>query len=558
MSTCVSPARAMWLLTRLRLRRQLNQMQAIYNRPLSGDKRRVATGGKSRNRWLLTSFVGVAMLFSFGNLSRQSVLNLQRAAQATSTAQDAQAPIGTAASVPRAEIALPSTADVLTRAISMEFSLLLLVVILLSLGARELAQPDWDLEWLVTLPFGSATLLASRLAERTVANPTGFIMLLPMGTVLAWRAGFRWSAPLLALTVTVPLLVLAALARTLVDTGLRLSLPPSRLRNLQALLSIVSIVLLYSTLSLGMRSPLHFVLDWARDFPAWATELAPGLAVRALGAHGFFERSVFTLLLYGEVALVVCAGVGLLRHQLRNGVVAASSRESARRAPAIAGPEAPVRGRAWGTPVQRRELRLLSRDRTFLVQTLVLPVVIVVSQLIINGRWSSQTLHNLSDSTMATVAFGIAAYMLMLSAFQTLNSEAGALWLLYTVPHSLAGVLLEKARLWAVLALIYPVAVFTIGIVSTGRVDIELIGLAAVVLLGVPIYAAIAVALGVFGCDPLAQDARTKVRPTYVYLFMLLAGLYSYAILASEWWQRLVFIGPQRSAGAGVVAEGAR
>ena len=130
----------------------------------------------------------------------------------------------------------------------------------------------------------------------------------------------------------------------------------------------------------------------------------------------------------------------------------------------------------------------------------------------------------------------------MMSAFQTLNSEGGALWLLFTIPRSLESVLREKARLWAVLALAYPLVVFIIAVIVKRHADIELIGFAAIVLLGVPIYAAIAVALGVFGCDPLAQEVRTKLRPTYVYLYMMLAGLYTYAIFASEWWQKIVVI----------------
>jgi membrane protease YdiL (CAAX protease family) len=130
----------------------------------------------------------------------------------------------------------------------------------------------------------------------------------------------------------------------------------------------------------------------------------------------------------------------------------------------------------------------------------------------------------------------------MMSAFQTLNSEGGALWLLFTVPRTIESVLREKAQLWAVLALAYPLAVFIIAVIVKRHADIELVGFAAIVLLGVPIYAAIAVALGVFGCDPLAQEVRTKVRPTYVYLYMMLAGLYTYAIFASEWWQKIVVI----------------
>ena len=60
--------------------------------------------------------------------------------------------------------------------------------------------------------------------------------------------------------------------------------------------------------------------------------------------------------------------------------------------------------------------------------------------------------------------------------------------------------------------------------------------------LGVPIYSAIAVALGVFGCDPQATEARQRVKPSYMYLYMLLSGLYGYAFFAPHWWQSLVSI----------------
>jgi hypothetical protein len=192
--------------------------------------------------------------------------------------------------------------------------------------------------------------------------------------------------------------------------------------------------------------------------------------------------------------------------------------------------------------VQRRELTLLGRDRSFMVQTLVLPVVIVASQIVFQGRLRGDSLSGASDAAVASIAFGIAAYILMMSAFQTLNSEGGALWLLFTVPRSLESVLREKARLWAVLALGYPLVVFAAAIAVRGRFEFELVGLAAIVLLGVPIYAVIAVALGVFASDPLAQEVRSKLRPTYVYLYFLLCGLYTYALYASAWSQRIVLI----------------
>jgi hypothetical protein len=69
-------------------------------------------------------------------------------------------------------------------------------------------------------------------------------------------------------------------------------------------------------------------------------------------------------------------------------------------------------------------------------------------------------------------------------------------------------------------------------------VSLKLLGLAVVVLLGVPIYAVIATSLGVFGSDPLAQEVQRRVRPSYIYLYMLLASIYAYAIYASSVWQR--------------------
>ena len=60
--------------------------------------------------------------------------------------------------------------------------------------------------------------------------------------------------------------------------------------------------------------------------------------------------------------------------------------------------------------------------------------------------------------------------------------------------------------------------------------------------LGIPIYAFIAVALGIFGSNPLEQHQHQKVKPQYVYLYMTLAGLYVYAIVTPFPAQRLIFM----------------
>ena len=528
-ASAASGSRAVWLLTHLRLQRLANQIALAYNRRLAGRKGRQATAGKKHNRWVVSAVVAFFMLFAYGSIARQSVINLHLALDPTGASR----------------FALPSGAvtAAMTRGLAMEWSLLFVVAILGALATRELSQPDWDLEWLVTLPMRMPLLLWSRLMERAIANLIGLLTLLPAGTILAWISGYRWTAPLVGAAGIIPLLLLAAVFRTLIDTGLRMSLAPSKLRNLQAVLSVLSILVLYLVISIGLPQPLAFVMNWARHFPAWAGWLPPGLVVKTMNAPDVLAGAQFALLLIFEVGIAVWIGLAVLGFQLRNGVVAAGSRETGRSAVRVAISETRSRpGLSFGTIVQRRELRLLGRDRSFLVQTLVLPVIIVFSQIVFQGRIHSSTVAGISNATVASIAFGIAAYTLMMSAFQTLNSEGGALWLLFTVPRSIESILREKAQLWAVLALAYPLIVFIIGVIVKRHADVELVGFAAIVLLGVPIYAAIAVALGVFGCDPLAQEVRTKLRPTYVYLYMMLAALYTYAIYASEWWQKIVLI----------------
>jgi ABC-2 type transport system permease protein len=531
----VTPLRAIWLLTALRLRRVGNMFSATYNRRRSTPRgqaaaARQATVGKRRNRWFISTVVAVLMLGAYGNIARQSFINLH-------VALDHHL---------RHVLPFGALSDALLRGLSMEFTLLLVVAFLGALASRELSAQDWDLEWLTTLPIRTPLLLWSRIFERSVATPIGLLTMLPTNTMLAWMSGYRWSAVLIGAVASLPLLLLAAVARTLIDTGLRLSLGASKLRNLQAALSIVSVLLLYLVISLGLLSPTAFVLDWARDFPEWASWLPPGLVVRAVNARHHSIQWQYIAVLVLEVGALLFLGVAILAYQLRNGAVASSSRETGRKPQAGSELSAPVRApRGIGrliSVVQRRELRLLMRDRTFMVQTLVLPVVVVFSQIFLQGRIFNGSIAGASNTAVATMAFAIASYTLMMSAFQTLNAEGGSLWLLFTVPRSIESVLLEKARLWAALTLVYPIAVFGVAVALKRQLDLEMLGLAAIVLLGVPIYSVIAVSLGVFGCDPLAQDVGAKLRPTYMYLYLMLAGLYTYAIYASQWSQRLVLI----------------
>jgi membrane protease YdiL (CAAX protease family) len=249
------------------------------------------------------------------------------------------------------------------------------------------------------------------------------------------------------------------------------------------------------------------------------------------------------MLLLGEAALLVLGGMMLLAWQLRSGIVASGVRESGRGSKA-AKVRATVPGR-WSlravlAPIQVREIKLLSRDRNFLVQTLIMPAIIIGAQLLLNtNRMDSIASIASHPEYAASIAFGISAYALMFSAFQTINSEGGALWLLFSVPQSLQSILRQKAAFWSAVCLVYPAIVFGLVAVIGGGPSFMLGELAVIVLLGIPIFAVIGTALGVFASDPLAQTVQRKVKISYIYLYMLLASFYAYTIYANGIWQRL-------------------
>ena len=544
----LTQVRAIWLMTKMRLTRQRNMIANNMFRKFRKKKARDGIAGKQSGLWLLTLVMVVFMSFSFVSISRNMVLNMDchlvadSACHVVGKSGERHDDIELAA----VELHQAPFQPELTRGLTMVVTLLFGIAVLLPLGSKELAQPDWDMEWLVTMPVERATLLWGRLLERSAANFSGMFALLPPLGIVAWYSGMGWFAPLAAMAALLVLLPLAALLHTLADTGLRMWLPASQLRNLQAVTGLFSMPLIYFVMALGMPNASGFVMDWARAFPAWAGWTPPGLVLRAMQAPDLGGALHMIAILLLQTAVLMWGGVALMRYQLRDGVVNSGARESVRRKPAAAGNGAARQGRgprAWlsgaMSPIKRRELRLLSRDRNFLVQTLLLPVVIVVSQAVFNGKLNSLAELGQHHTTTAAIAFGIGVYVLMLSAFQTLNNEGQVLWLLYTLPRSIESVLKEKAQLWGALTMVYPLVVIGISAWYTTHFEWWMLSLLLTVFVGIPIYSLIAVSLGVFACDPLAVDVRSRVRPTYIYLYMLLAGFYTWSIYSSVWSQKL-------------------
>ncbi len=551
--------RAAGLLAGLRLRRLVNQFRAVSR------YRRAAQDPKMAHRASpVRSVFGIlVLLVMFGNfvqISYRTITNIEHgpaAAQTGTHAGKSGNPRAHAAPAAREVQRAPGSvleARVL-HSLTTIATLVVLGVLLTAVASSDLAKPEWDLEWLVTLPLPLSTLIGSMLIERAVANTFGFIFLGAFLLAMALACGYGFAAPMPALGLTVVLVLLSAMVQILADTGLRLLLPPSRLRNIQAVVGVMAVVPLF--LILGLQSPDNVgLIDRVPVSYGWAKWLPGGLMVQAVAANDFWQFMRWSALLVAEVAAAVAIGSALTFLQLRNGVVAAGAREGVARRPraAVHPAPAPRAATAAGAPVkiagwwsalpavQRRDMRLLSRDRMLLAQTFVMPVLVVGMQVYLIGTGGASVRSLEPTSAVAAVAFYMAAFALMQPSFRVLASEGRALWVLYTLPYSLADVVLQKAKLWATAALVFPVAIFAI-VAAMGRpIPAEFVMSGIVVLLGVPIFALIGVSLGVFAFDPLALEEQRKVRPTYVYLYMVLGAFYAYAIFVPGIWQRLALM----------------
>jgi membrane protease YdiL (CAAX protease family) len=408
-----------------------------------------------------------------------------------------------------------------------------LVGLLMGVGSRELATPDWDLEWLATLPIPMRQLLAVRLVERALLNPVAVLTVWSLLSVVAVHEGAGWFAPVVGLLVSLPLLLIVGALHLLIDTGLRLRLTPPRLRNVQAVCGLLGLVGLYVLISAG-QSQASFVHDWARDLPRGLLMAPSGLAVRALCEPGTLAAWAMLGLEWLACTAATLGVLALLARMLRFGLLSAGARETARRERPATAAKPP---RRLITALQARELKLLARDRAFLVQTMVLPVVILGAQFVFNMRLYADMFTD--PRNLGSMAFAVMAYALMFSTFQTLAAEGHALWMLFTFPQPLDRLLREKARLWSVVAMVFPAAIFAIGLsYAPPRTGWAAAGVAALVLIGVPIFATIGTCLGVLGWDPLALDQRRRIRSGWATLYMMLAAVYGVAIAKGDWWTR--------------------
>ncbi|MDD5350684.1 MAG: type II CAAX endopeptidase family protein, partial [Chthoniobacteraceae bacterium] len=424
---------------------------------------------------------------------------------------------------------MPERKAALLRAVGMVLVLLAAWRFFISLGSanQDLGKVEWHTEWFFTFPVSSRHLFAAQMLGQALVDPLSWLGAFPFLLVFFVSSGIGWSALPVAFCGTLYLAVGMAALRVTAETWLRLRLASAQLKNLQALFTLLGIAAMLALFLLGRDGA--FCDAWVeaarRGSSLWTWNpfsLPCGLGGVPLGIAAALQT--------GLAGGIVAAAAWSCARLVRGGLVTASGAYLGKRGASKPSLEFLSGG------IIGKDIRLLLRDRNFLMQTLVVPVLVVVFQVVVNGSARS---FGSNFQNAAAFAYGLGAYVLIATALSVLSVEGSALWMLYTLPVPLYRIIARKTLLWAGCALLYAVAVLGIFALRNPALRPADLVYAAMACAGVVIYAFIASGIGMLGTDPLETEVRRRIRPGSVYLYMILSAMFGYALYAPSAWARI-------------------
>ncbi len=581
------------LLLRLGFRRWINRFGVIFRlRKKKPDPSapRQATPGKSRTSWIFPAFIGVFMLYNSVNLSSQFLRKVSDRADRGPVAQVAVHPalwpilenagkdsagLRAALEARRDKAHRSPTPESDTRieevvrtfekhgldgfrkdrhllpplsrdlwplpgrqgAAAAALGLLLLMLglsqalITLGTGNQDLGRLEWSLEWLFTFPVPARTLFCAKVAEYACVNGYGWFITFPLLLTACWVSGLGPGSIPAAAAATLFLGVILASIRISAETWLRKTFTFDALKNFQAAFTLLGTLLLFTVFGLALTPSIpEAALEFGVSFPAAA--LWNPFSLPALLVTGQAPAACAGMLLLA--ALFPLLSTGLASRLVRDGLIVSSGVYAGTRGRPVHVPRGPFRG------ILGKELRLLFRDKNFLVQTLVIPLIVFAFNVLANPNLVAGVTGDVRHA--AVLAFSVGAYVLMFSAYHVLTVEGHTLWLLYTFPRDLHGILLRKTSLWCGFATLYAALVFVVVSLAGRGWSWDGVDEAAVALVGVVLYSFVAAALGVLGIDPQEAEIHRRMKPELHYLYMLLSGLYAFTIYTPMAWGRIVQI----------------
>ena len=337
----------------------------------------------------------------------------------------------------------------------------------LDLDLQRRRHPMW--EWLFSHPVKPGPVFLAEMLSPVAANPIYWGGPLFVGLVYGFVYGPELGF-LAAAIAGIPLTIAAACLGKALEIGITLRFPP---RSRGAVIGLMS--------WMGYASMMLFFLGLI-VIPKVVAALGKVLYVLTIvpwpwlgwflgeGVNGSFSfvQGVITCLAFA--AVLTAAGVFFSIWGANRGLAGnfgqADTAPVARRG----------RGRFGKEPLYRKEFLWFIRDRSAIVQTILIPITVASVQVFnLRGLWAhAQGAWNYLCG--AAILFG--TYFLWVLGPKSLSSEGTALWIALTWPRGLEDLLKAKAWLWAMIstgvvalvlvyaAFLYPADLWKIGLVG--------------------------------------------------------------------------------------------
>ncbi|MFH2001539.1 MAG: type II CAAX endopeptidase family protein, partial [Planctomycetota bacterium] len=425
-----------------------------------------------------------------------------------------------------------------SRILSSLGTLLLLVVACkllfhLGNGNQDLGQVEWSLQWLFTFPARARVLFLSKLAEEVVGSVFGWIFFLPFFFILYLSAGYGGWSVLLAAGATFYINLITGSIVLLAETTLRKRFNRAKLKNIQALATVLSSIVMLSLVALGIaESGPKLLLSLTLHIPMlvhWQPFSIPVLLC-AMGSTALVCAGL--MVIFG--ALFSAGSLLLAQRCVKTGLITESGAYQGSRTRVESGK---VTRTCWFRGVVAKDLLLLMRDRNLLVQTLLPPFVFIGYQFMANPKLFNAIQAQFDHA--AAIAFGLGAYTLVFCSVTVLTVEGKACWMLFASPEPIENIILKKALMWGIYASAFPLIVLIWAFWHFPNIGFSEVLNAFMAMAGIVIYSVVGACLGALGTNLYEQNLKRKIRQSVTLLFMFLAGFYTYGIYATEVWSKL-------------------
>jgi membrane protease YdiL (CAAX protease family) len=451
--------------------RPLDLFDPLNPRPVGGERRAVAARAPNWDKGLDDSYAYEAKSLSkrFGGDPGELEKTLRDAAQKNGGMAfvdlDSAAP-GLSA-LPRSG---PVTAMLGSLALLLWSAMLICQGEGLELDMQRRRHPMW--EWLFSHPTPIGAVFFAEMLAPVAANPAYYAApLFPAilyGSVYGAAPGFA-----AAFVVGMPIMVAAACLGKALEIGIILR---SSAHSRGAMIGLMSWFGFASMLLIFMASPqarliaappaIHLAPLAAIDWP-W---LGLFLGQRPDGSFSFLAG---TLASWAGAALVIAGSVGFSVWGAKQGLGGKLDRAGSAAAAAA------TRKIKFGKdPLFAKEMMWFARDRSAIVQAILIPMTMAAVQLFNLRILLSELGGSWNYFCAAAILFG--TYFLITLGPKSLASEGSALWIALTWPCGLENLLKAKARIWAGLASVvvaaalcyavwlFPASGWKIGLVGLG------------------------------------------------------------------------------------------